>query len=329
MKPRQLFTLILTASLFLGACGGGSQATPVRPPLKVAWVLWGGWYPIVIAQQQGLFEKHGVQVEPVFYQIYSDIPSDFASGKVDGGFFALFDILPLESHAKIAASQASDRVVMMTDDSEGADAILAGPGIASVADLKGRRLGVKIGSYAEVLIARMLENNGLTSRDVQFVNVDPENALGALASGTVDAAHSYEPFVSLTKAQGYRVIYSSADAPGVIPNVLAFRGDVLRDRPEDVRAFIAAWFEAQDYWLANRTEGDALIAAATGQKPKDISLVGIKIQNQADNLNAFRPGQDLTSLYFTTQFSLDFLVKSGAVSSAPDVNNLLDPSFLK
>jgi NitT/TauT family transport system substrate-binding protein len=295
----------------------------------VAWVLWGGWYPIVIAQQQGLFEKHGVQVEPVFYQIYSDVPSDFASGKVDGGLFALFDLLPLESHQQSTSAETLDRIVMITDSSEGADAVLGGPGIASVADLKGHRLGVKIGSYAEVMIAQMLATNGLTSGDVQLVNVEPEHALNALASGSVDAVHSYEPYVSQTVAKGYRIIFSSADTPGLIPNVLAFRSGVLRDRPDDVRAFIAAWFEAQAYWLANPEAGNALIATATGQKPEDVSLQGIKIRSLADNLKAFQPGQDSNSIYYNAQLNLNFLIQSGAVSSAPDVNKLLDPSFLK
>ncbi len=327
MKLRQLLVFLLAGSLLVGACGG-QTVVETRAPLKVAWVLWGGWYPIVIAQEQGLFQKHGVEVEPVFYEIYSDIPADFATGKVDGGLFALFDILPLESYQQAAGGIVSDRVVMVTDDSRGADAVVAKAGIASVAGLKGQRLGVKIGSYAEVMIQRVLEDNGLTTGDVQLVDVPPERALEALTSGKVDAIHAYEPYVSQTLAEGYHILFSSAQTPGIIPNVLAFHGEVLRDRPEDVRAFVAAWFEAQAYWLANPEAGNQIIATATGQKPEDISLAGIEVRTLEANRSAFQPRADPDSLYFSTQYNLDFLVKSGMVSAAPDVNNLLDASFL-
>jgi len=320
---RTILMLVVTALVSV-ACGSATPAIS-RPPLTVGWILWGGWYPIVIAQKQGLFEKHGVAVNPVFYDIYSQIPSDFASGKLDGALVSLYDILPVESQNQ----NSHDKVVMITDDTVGADAILAGPEIKTVADLKGKRLGVKLGSYIEVMVARMLEQNHLSTSDVQLVNVEPENALLALQAHQVEAVHSYEPIVSQMETQGYHTLFSSAETPGLMPNVLAFSGSVLRDRPEDVKAFVAAWLEAQAFWQANPEAGNQLIAEATGQKPEDISLKGIALRSLSDNQKAFAVGTDTTSVYYSAKLNLDFLIQSGNITKAPDTNILLDPAFLK
>lgn len=321
---RTLFTAVIVALLSV-ACGASTPQAIVRPPLTVGWILWGGWYPIVIAQKQGLFEKHGVAVNPVLYDIYSQIPSDFASGKLDGALVSLYDILPVESRNP----SHPDKVVMITDDTVGADAILADPSIKSVADLKGKKLGVKLGSYIEVMVAQMLEQNHMTTSDVTLVNVEPENAIMALQSHQVDAAHTYEPFVSQAENQGYHTLFTSAQTPGLMPNVLAFSASVMENRPEDVKAFVAAWLEAQAYWQANPAAGDKLIADATGQKPEDISLKGIALRSLKDNEKAFQAGTDTTSVYYSAQLNLNFLIQSGNITKAPNTQTLLDPSFLK
>jgi NitT/TauT family transport system substrate-binding protein len=145
----------------------------------------------------------------------------------------------------------------------------------------------------------------------------------------VDAVHSYEPIVSQAESQGYHTIFSSAETPGLMPNVLAFSAAVMHNRPEDVKAFVAAWMEAQAYWQANPAAGDKIIADATGQKPEDISLKGIALRTLKDNQNAFKPGYDTTSIYYSAQLNLNFLIQSGNITKAPNTQVILDPSFLK
>jgi NitT/TauT family transport system substrate-binding protein len=104
---------------------------------------------------------------------------------------------------------------------------------------------------------------------------------------------------------------------------------VIQQRPEDIRAFIAAWFEAVAYWQENPMEGNAIIAKTLDLKTEEISTEGLKLLNLEDNLHAFAPGPDTTSLYVSGQVNADFLISSGGLSTAPDMERLLDPSFLK
>jgi NitT/TauT family transport system substrate-binding protein len=316
--------LVITSLLLVGACTS-AEAKPSanRPPLKVAWSPWPGYYPMVIASEKGLFAKHGVAVEPVFYNIYTSQSPDFQTGKLDGVLLVLTDALILD-----AKSPDKAHVVTVVDNSDGADVVVALPEITTVADLRGKQIGATLSSFGELLIRRMLETNGLEPDEVTLVNMNPEDVPKSMPN-LIQAGATYAPFTAEATAKGYRVLYTSAETPGLISDVLLFTTSVIKERPDDVRAFIAAWFEAVAYWQANQAEANALIAKATGLKPEEISAEGVKILNLEDNLQAFTPGSDTTSLYFSAQISVDFLISSGILNNAPDPKRLLDPSFLK
>ena len=57
MKLYRVLAGLVVVSLGLSACLGVAP-TPARPPLKVGWSLWGGWYPILIAQQKEIGRAH-------------------------------------------------------------------------------------------------------------------------------------------------------------------------------------------------------------------------------------------------------------------------------
>lgn len=321
MTPRRFLTLILLAA-WLVSCAGpqSSSSTPQRQPLKVAWSLWSGWYPIIIAQELDLFAKHGAAIEPVFYESYpSSVFPDFASGQVDGMLAGLYEVLK----ANIPAA----RVVMITDNSDGAEGIVVAPEIHTPADLAGKRVGTQ-GAIGEFITITLLRTNGLSPNDVLMVDVAPEQVLEQLPD-KIQAGYTWDPYLSQAKAQGYHILYTTADTPGMVPDVVVFHGSVLQQRPEDVRGFIAAWFEAQEYWLAHPAEGNAIIARVTGLKAEEISLTGCKLFNRQDNLNAFTPGYDTTSLYFTGRMQIEFSISMGDLTTAPDLNQVLDASFLK
>jgi NitT/TauT family transport system substrate-binding protein len=224
---------------------------------------------------------------------------------------------------------SSVKVVLVLDNSAGADQIVASAEVANAADLRGKRIGVSPTTVSgELLIRQMLEQNGIMPSEVTFVNVPPENVPGAIP-GLIDAGYSFDPFVAEALAKGGKVVFTSADAPGIIVDVLALRREIVRDRPEDVSAFIAAWLEAVEYWKQNPADGNAIIAKATGLKPEEVSFAGVDLFDQKANQLTFIPGSTSISVYFTAQMGLQFLADSGEVTKPVDINQLLDPSFLK
>ncbi len=319
----KLLTLLGLALFVLGAaaCSVMATPTPVPPLFKISWNSWPGTYPVLIGKETGIFAKHGIQVQPVFVgDNYSTIVSDFAARKLDGTSLVLGDLLPLAAHQDI-------RAILATDSSDGADEIIATSDIHSPKDLSGQSLGTNFGTFSELFVRQMLQQNGLTTDDVHLVNVSGESILDNMPD-KIKAGHTWEPFTSQGIAKGYHVIFTSANTPGLVTNVIAFHSDAIQQQPQQMRAFVAAWFETLAWWQAHSAEGNAMVAKAAGMKPEDISIEGIKFLTYADNLTAFSHGGDTRSLYDTANLYLDFFLNAGALTERPDIGKLFDGEFL-
>ncbi len=322
MKIRILSAILIIASTVLTACGSTSAPVAERP-LRVAYTDWAGDYVILIALQMGFFKDRGISVEPVYYPTFSDSYTDLAIGKVDAINAVLIDVLPVIENNDL-------RAVMISDTSEGGDNIVAAPDISSIYELRGKRIGVVPGTFGELFIEEMLAKAGLTRREITLLNVPPDQVPSAIPS-LIDAGHTREPHTAEAVANGKNVIFSSSDTPGLFPDIMTFRKEVVEARPEDIRAFVAAWFEAAEYWITNPQAGSTIIAQYTGQMASSVSMDGVHIYTLQDNLQAFseNPGSDLSSIYFVARLSLDFSIKAGYITTPPDLNIVLDPSFLK
>jgi len=319
---RILSVILIVASSFLAACGDATS-TVKNEPLRVAYTDWAGDYVILIGIQMGFFEKRGVTVEAVYYPTFSDSYTDLAIGKIDAINAVMIDVLP-------AIKNNNLRAVMISDSSEGGDNIVASPDITSIYDLRGKRIGVELGTFGELFVLQMLARAGLTRQDVTLVNVSPDKVPVSIPS-LIDAGHTWEPHTADAIAYGDHSIFSTSETPGLFPDIMTFRADVVQDHQEDINAFVQGWFDAAEYWLTNPQAGNAIIAQVTGQQISNISMNGVRIYTLQDNLKAFaeNPGSDLTSIYYVARLSLDFSIKAGYITSPPDLNILLDPSFLK
>jgi NitT/TauT family transport system substrate-binding protein len=315
-----IFTVLLI-SVLLSSCSG-AQSASVSQPLNIAWTVWPGEYPNLIAQDMGFFEKRGLSVTLTLYDSQTPELADLQSGKIDGGVFSLTDTMA------VSVNKPDVRIVMAVDVSEGADAIVATPDINTLADLKGKRIAANLGSQTEFFARYALKDNGISIGDVNLVDMDPE-AVPAALGNQVAAGHTWDPYLSEAVAAGNHILFSSENAPGLLTDVFIFRKSIVDSRPGDVRAYVAAWFEALDYWQKNPEEGNAIIAKYTGLTADEISTEGIKLLTLEENRNAFKPGFDTTSLYYTAQLNLDFLVTIGAVSSALNVKEVIMPEFVQ
>ncbi len=319
MKSIFRFTLaIVFLGFTLNACA--PQADASRPPLRLEWSIWPGYYPMAIAKEKGIFAKYGVQVDPILYKTSSDAIADISAGKVDGGVLNVGDAL-LASHSD------NVRIVMVVDNSNGADQVVSSVVVTSPTDLKGKRIGVKLNTFGELFIRQMLKTQNISPSDVQLVDIDPE-AVPNYVPGLIDAGLTHEPYTKIALGKSLRVIFDSSETPGLIPHVLVLRTEVVKNRPDDVKALIQAWLEADKYWNENQTESKGIVAKYTGMMTDEVTSSGVKIFTLDDNVKAFQRGADTTSLYYTAQLNLDFLIKAGDITSPLDVYQLIDPTFV-
>jgi NitT/TauT family transport system substrate-binding protein len=315
----RIVSVFFIFAVILSACAGGSSSSS-KEPLRVEYTLWWSDFTLVIAKEKGFFDKYGVNVEPVYYENFPQVYTDLPEKKVDGGLLAIGDAL--------VTSQTIDLKVVAVYDDGGNNTVMTLPEITSVAELKGKSIGVLLGTSYELFVLHMLSSAGLTRDDVTLVNVDPAEVADGLSKGKITAGYVYSPEM----APGYRILFQKSDAPGLFPDVITFREDIVKSRPDDIRAFLKAWFEAVDYRQQNPDEARRIAAKYTGLSDDQIAIDDtLKLFTQQDNEVVFLPESagGSFSLLQAAQLNADFQTQAGFMPNPVDLNTFLDSSFLK
>lgn len=320
MKRCALY-LCLTVLWGLQACNESPKPVASKPPLRFAHNLWPGYFPITIAQAKGFFKAQGVDVDILYTEDQQPQIAAFYAGKFDGL------ALPLGSIIIASGNNPDIRVVYVIDDSVGGDAVVVKPAIKTIADLKGKTVGATLGGFGELFVELMLAAGGMNRSDVTLINTDSNHVPDLLASNRIQAGQAWEPYVTRAVEDGGHILFSSQQTPGLIIDTIMFRGAVLRERPEDVRAFIRACFQAIDYWEKHPEEVRTLVAQSLGIQPEEISLKGIKLLHVEDNWRAFQRDH-AQSLYHNAHRYAEFYIRTGSLGRMPDVDKLIDASFL-
>lgn len=303
-----------------------------RQPVDLRFVVtsWPASRLVYAAEAKGFFKKHGLKVKIIDVGDNYDYAQELLrQGAADGGAFVLSEPLRLSSEG------VPVKVVVDIDYSAGADGIVAAGDIRSLADLKGRRVAVPVQGFSSLLFEEALSRVGLVEADVVVVPQEPLGAVRAFLARRVDAVVAAEPFLSLAAARRQsHILFSSAETPGLISDVMAFRGEYVSAHPEKVTAFLQAWFELIDYLEkgeAERAEAMATVAIASGVTLEKLEeeFRGIKLLNFAGNAVAFTYGNDITSLYGSGERFLKFLESAGKISKPVMVSSVLEPVFIR
>jgi NitT/TauT family transport system substrate-binding protein len=275
---------------------------------------------MAIMESRGLLAKHGADVETILYDSYDDLLSDLGSGKLDACFTVLYEVL--------RSSIPGVKVTLATDYSAGAEGLVVVPEITTPGDLKGKRIGIQGGgSGSEYVITSFLRKHGMVPSDLVLVDLAPEHILLEMPDN-VQGGYTWDPYLSEARTRSYKILFSTAEVPGLIVDVVAFRGEAVQNRREDVRGFHAAWFEALDFWASRPAEAAELISRRIGVTVQPGPPAGCRLLDLQANRAAFTPGPTFASLHHSGQHQIDFFMELGGASVKPDLNEILDPSFL-
>ena len=321
MKRAFLIKTALLISLIhiLTACAA-FQPTPIpNPPLRVEFTQWWGDYTLLVAQEKGFFQEYGVQVEPVYYETFSETHPDLASGQIDVALIAVGDTININRNSPM-------KIVAVMDDG-GDDAVVVGPEINTIEDLRGKTIGMLIGSQFEMTVVKMLESANMSTNDVTIIEMNPEDTLTALESGRVQAADTWEPFLSEALSNGYKTIYPQEQLH-LFPDLIVFRKSIVDERPEEVRAFLKAWFQAVEYRLQHEGETRDIAAKYLGVNAEDVFPDNnLRLYTRDDNRSLFDI-QKANSIYSITKITSDYLISIGVMAEEIDPLEILDPAYL-
>jgi len=235
-------------------------------PLKVGYSDWPGYTAFEIAVQKGWFKDAGVDVEFDWFDYGPSIDA-FSAGKIDADCIVASDALGA------GAAGSPSKFIAIIDYSEGSDMIIGKPGINSIKDLKGQKVAVEFGLVEHFLLLEGLKRNGLTQNDVTLVNTPTNNMPQTLASGQVAAVGAWYPISgqALLSTPGSKRLFTSADAKGLIYDVLAVNPASLAAHHDDWAKIAAIYYKCVAYIMDPKTRDDAIkiMAGKVQQKPDD------------------------------------------------------------
>ena len=324
------FFIFISLIYFFNSSPSG-YAEPVKKPyagtITIGLAIWPGYFPLLVARDKGYFTKEGLNVEIKVYVGLADLSKDYTAGKMQGRANLTLDAIN-ESIAGL-----DHKVVLAIDYSNGSDAIMATQAIQSIQDFKGKKVGYELNTLEEFFLTWALAENGMSLSDVVSINANPEESAKQLKAGQVDAAVTYEPFMSqFLSPQDFHPVYSSKDAPGLISDILTFRTDFIQTHPETMEALIRAYFKGVRFWKEHPEEANAITAKEYKDTPESIAhqLEGIKILDEKDNMIAFTFAAGLRSLYGNLRQIEKFIRKSqGGKKASLDTDKLIDRTFIK
>ncbi|MDI9638736.1 ABC transporter substrate-binding protein [Geitlerinema splendidum] len=338
MKVRNLYSLfaLFLASLTLIVSCNNSQPsstanvtgteTASSAVVNMGFSAWPGWIPWQIAQEENLFAAHNVNVNLRWFDGYLDSINALAAGQLDANTQTLNDTI-----SSVAAG--ADQVIVLTNDnSTGNDKIIVREGINSITDLRGRTIAVEEGTVDHFLLLLGLKDAGLTANDVSIQPLETGAAAAAFVAGQVDAVGVFAPFTTQAlQRPGSRELFSSADYPGAIPDHLVVTRRLINERPEAVQGLVNTWFDILNYIEENRDRALEIMAQRAGVSVAEYQEydAGTTIFSLEDNLKAFSAGTNMTALPYAAEQISTFLVDSGLIQSAPDLNQLFDDRFVK
>jgi NitT/TauT family transport system substrate-binding protein len=315
MKLRTSLTVL--AALFAGVAW--AQETKVAIGISG----WTGFAPLTLAKEAGIFKKHGLDVS-IKKIPQKDRHLAIASGDIQCA------ATTVETWIVWNANGVATTQIFQLDKSFGADGMVVKPGIQKIADLKGKTVAASApGTAPYFTLAWMLKKNGMSVKDVNIVNLEPQAAANAIVAGVgnLDAAMTYEPFLSNVRANPDKgkIIATTLDYPMVM-DTFGCTPKFLADNPKAAQGLANAYFDALEMIQREPTKSFEIMGADVKQSGAQFegSQKFLRWQDRAANQKFFAGDHAAFS-----KEAADLLLEVGIIKQIPDLTKLADTRFIK
>jgi len=260
------------------------------------------------------FLPDGYRLEIISFESPTDGKSAVVTKSVDFGTFGIA--------AAILGAAAHEPIVVFGSECNKGMAVVARKDspIASLKDLKGKRVAIWPGSTQEVFILERLHMEGMTIKDVEPVRVSFSEMPAALARGDVDAYVGAEPGPGLSLATGVGKIveYPYSTPMGSLNMIMATHRDTTAQKPDLVKLMLKLQKQASEYAMAHPAEMAAMTVAKLGMKKEAVEL---SVSNVELNWRMTPEMQSAVKSY------ADHMLELKQILAVPDFALLMDTRF--
>lgn len=323
MSSIRRLTPILASITVLAAGLPAAPAFAQDTKVAIAISGWTGFAPLTLANEAGLFKKHGLDVT-IKKIPQKDRHLAIASGDVQCA------ATTVETWVVWNANGVPTTQIFQLDKSYGADGMVVKPSIMKIADLKGKTVAASApGTSPYFGLAWILKKNGLSVKDVKVLTLEPQAVANAMIAGTTDfdAGMTYEPYLSAVRAkpEAGKIIATTLDYPMVM-DTFGCAPKFLKDNPKAAKALADSYFDALEMIKKDPKKSYEIMGADVKQSSEafEKSAAYLRWQDRAANQRFF--AGDFQQF---TKEAADLLLEIGTIKQIPDLKTLADTSFIK
>lgn len=255
------------AALLIGACASTAAADDVNVGLCVSWP---GYAMLKVAADNGLAGDHNFN-----FTIFEDPlggHAALAAGQIDV-YECTADYTPL------IADRGTDVVnVAFANPSYGVDHIILSPDV-TVDTLPGSKVAAPQAYIGHLLMGLWLDSEGITPDQVEWVNLNADEAVGPMMSDDLSAAYMYEPWITnvLEAKPGAASAVNTADPEmmrtGIFMDAIYMNKNFIEEDRQRALDVLKARWDGVGYWNANTEEVNAALADFLQWPAEDIGYV--------------------------------------------------------
>ncbi|MFM7312519.1 MAG: ABC transporter substrate-binding protein [Cyanobium sp.] len=264
---------------------GGCRTAPQE--LTVPISSWPGYEYLHLAREKGFDRLENLSLKLVAFPDPQEIVHAYLRGEL-----AIAQLTTVEAVDLCARlPKRCPVVVLVLDESLGADQVVARNDIDDIADLRHQPVAVTPSTLGPYVLSRALESRGLQLEDVQIRPMPLGAMAESLRRGEVAGAALFPPFSDEALRDGQnRTLFTSREIPGEILDVLVVEPRLLASRPEAIAHLLRAWARAHHY--ADRQPRDAINRMARRERVTPeafhLSLQGLGFRTLAEQQPLFR-----------------------------------------
>jgi NitT/TauT family transport system substrate-binding protein len=262
--------VLLLVPIALG-CVPTSRSQGALTTLKVVTLPYLSFAPYYIAEKEGFFAEEGLEIEFVKLTQPADAYPALAKGELDvasaNASAGMFNLFAREPRIKAVADKGFQAATACPNAGLLARRDLVDAGeLSDPAQLKGRRLAIDAASYSGYVVDTILEPSGLSTDDVEIVDLPDAAAIEALAQGSVDVVSAAEPSLTRAVQGGKAVIWRSGGQvhPDFQTAVVIYGPNLLETNPDAGQRFMNAYLKGVRQYNQGKTARNLdIVAEAT------------------------------------------------------------------
>jgi len=306
----------LPGLVWLPGCGAfGTE------PLRIAAHCWLGYAPLFLARDLGYLPKNDLHLTESLSAVDS---MELLRGNLVHGAG-----LTLDEALRLLGEGLNLRIVLIFNQSLGADVLLARGNIRTLKDLAGRRIGAETNAVGMLMVDTALKTAGLSREAVTLVTIGADGHEAAWRAGELDALVTYEPIVSrVLSGGGAHRLFDSRQMPDTIFDVLVVRADSLSRYERQLKLLLRGYFQARRLLRDNPIDASYRLTNFLHIDPEAIIAAYryLELPDAVINRRYLSPGS--ASLIPAAERLARRLTDAGLLHRSPRLDNLLNAAFL-